>query len=121
MSPILRRARAGLIAIGAAMSLASSAQAADPVPTRTVTHRDLNLATDAGARELLKRIERASAAICDVERRGSQGLEVALRYEACTDATVEAAVRAVGLERLTVLRTEKTARSPVAATLAAQR
>lgn len=96
---------AGALALAAAGALAASFPAqADPSPrTKIVVVRDLDLGTDAGARTLLRRIEKATRIVCDEHGTRPQGVDADRRYAACQRAAVARAVETVGSPRLTSL------------------
>jgi UrcA family protein len=105
------------VAVFTLPALAGSPVLAEPkAPTRVVSYSDLNLSTEPGARELLNRLQAAAWQVCDDVRAGQLDLQATLRFAACRDAAVEAAVRTVGSERLaevfqvTVRRPDRKAR-----------
>jgi UrcA family protein len=84
----------------ACLSLVFAGQAgAQEVPSRTVTYRSGDLDSDAGARALHGRIERAARSVCRTGVRPST--DTAVYEDACRKEAVERAVRTVDAPNLT--------------------
>jgi UrcA family protein len=91
-----------LLILAASVSLAAGQASADPeVGPQTVTlkvaYADLDLATDAGAREALRRLDRAASIACG--RRPAFGplmLEQVEAWDACRARAVATSVQAMG-------------------------
>lgn len=78
-----------LFLTGLAVAAAGApAYAAEPA-TRTVAHRDLDLATSAGKRALDARVRRAAGALCLDPR--EQSLSMRMARKACFDRAVSSA------------------------------
>jgi UrcA family protein len=80
----------------------ASALAAAPgndEPQATVTFADLDLATDAGATTLLRRIEAAAAQVCGNPHE-AQPLERLVRVQQCNARAIERAVTDVGAPKV---------------------
>ena len=96
------------LALCACTTVATRAFAADPVkqgtqpPSISVEFRDLNLATEAGNRELLERLSKAASRVCwrDARARNEVGLYEA---HACYERTLALAVENIHQIRLSAL------------------
>lgn len=107
------------VTLSAATLLAGAAAPAEPVrPTKTVTYADLNLSTDAGARELLKRLENAAWQVCSDVSFGRLDIEAYREFRDCRKEAVTAAVHSVGSERLAGVAAVKVRRPALKARLA---
>lgn len=100
------------LAVAGALAVSPSAQAEPRANSQTVVIRDLDLGTDAGARTLLTRIQKAARKVCDDERAGAQGIDL-LWDRSCRKATVEKAVQTIGSTRLTSLHLRSRRALPV--------
>ena len=89
-------------AVATAALFTGSPAAGEPAsfPNRTVHYSDLNMSTDAGARQLIKRIVSAARNVCTDISHGHHDLETELRYRACRAQAADRAVMAVGSERV---------------------
>lgn len=88
----------------AAISASGSARAADAAqpadPTVTVQFKDLDTASPAGARVLLRRIRNAAEAACGYAP-DNRDIEARTAFDACYSHAVETSVRTLNLPALT--------------------
>jgi UrcA family protein len=99
---------AATLTMGFASAPALSGTPAAAAPQVTVNYADLNLSTDAGARTLHARIERAARRVC-VEN-GTRGVAVLAREQRCMASAIDAAVGAIDSPRLAAVHAAGAAR-----------
>lgn len=90
----------------AALIAAPAAFAAEPVVSVKVATADLNLATDVGNQQLLRRINAAAHNICGVEP-DSRQIAYHRLYQQCVSGVVDRTVAESGNNRLMALHTGK--------------
>lgn len=100
---------AATLTMGFASAPAMSATPAGQAPQVTVNYADLNLSTDAGARTLHARIERAARRVC-VDN-GTRGVEALARQRRCEASAVDAAVASIDSPRLAAVHASGAVRS----------
>ena len=79
----------------------AAAPAADALPQVAVTFADLDLASDAGAALLLRRIEAAARQVCG-DPRELQPVARSMRVQQCNAQAIERAVTKVGAPKVTL-------------------
>ena len=79
----------------------AAAPAADALPQVAVTFADLDLASDAGAALLLRRIEAAARQVCGNPRE-LQPVARSMRVQQCNAQAIERAVTKVGAPKVTL-------------------
>ncbi|HMN46277.1 MAG TPA: UrcA family protein [Povalibacter sp.] len=100
------------VALLAAVSCVASVAAADDVAASrsiTVSYRDLDLSSEAGARQLYDRIRAAARNMCGSPR-GTALLQIKQQRRQCANAAVAAAVKQVDNGILTAMHRGKSTR-----------
>ena len=82
---------------------------APAVPSKTVSHSDLNLDTSAGVATLYQRIWRAAAEVCQLPQ-GTRQLIVESQIRTCRADAVDRAILQVNLPALSALHLARTGR-----------
>jgi UrcA family protein len=99
------------VAAAALVGPGHGAPAAEPAATAVVPYGDLDLSSDAGAQQLLRRIRSASRRVCRDLLTGER-IDARARYEACVTETYELAAAQAERERRASRQRGRTAAPP---------
>jgi UrcA family protein len=106
MNPISQKISAGSTLLLAALLVAAGASAADRTATSAdiaVKYSDVQLANEADAETLYKKLRAAARAVCDDNAGGHRTLEVRARAEKCVKQVLADAVQKIDQPLLTTV------------------
>jgi UrcA family protein len=93
-------AAVALIAFGLPLSASAAAPTQFDRVSVKVTFEDLNIRTDAGAKSLYARLQRASRKACDFRSAGLKSIRETTQSRRCYNETLEAAVQKIDNDKL---------------------
>lgn len=96
-------AAVALITFGLPLSASAASPTQIEKTSVTVTFEDLNIRTEAGAKSLYARLQRASRQACDFRSSGLKSIRETTESRRCYKATLEAAVQEIDNDKLSHL------------------
>lgn len=94
------------LALSGAVALPAAAGAIEQTEQKTVSVAGIDMNTEAGAKIVYKRIEKAAERVCGVSE-GRMSLKQAQPAKACAASAVDAAVKALNVDAVTTIHTAK--------------